>query len=294
MHQASAAKGLPIRPASVMSANLQSPLRSPARFPEIRAGQLSVRLAENQQEVSEAQRLRYRVFCQEMGARPSDEMHRLEQDFDQFDPLCDHLLVLDDSAQPAKVVGTYRLLRKQAMEQTGSFYTESEFDVSCLKDLPGEIMELGRSCVAAEYRNRVVMQLLWRGIAAYVGLYRIVLMFGCGSFPGTDPTRHAVMLSYLYHYHLAPVEMRPKALPQFYEAIDLVPKEQIDARQAFSSLPTLIKGYLRLGGAIGDGAVIDHDYNTTDVAIVVRTAMITDHYAKRYAGSLPEPEDLPF
>ena len=264
-------------------------------FEPIRAGDLVVRLALDNAEIEEAQRLRYHVFCGEIGAQSTPEMRRLERDFDEFDAVCDHLLVLDAPiGEYEKVVGTYRLLRRPAMERIGRFYSESEFDIAKIKALPSEIMELGRSCVHESHRNRVVMQLLWRGIAAYVGMYNISLMFGCASFMGTDVNKHAGMLSYLYHYHLAAEPIRPMALPGQYQDMNRVAKNQIDAKRVFASLPTLIKGYLRLGGAIGDGAVIDHAYNTTDVSVIVKTASITDQYAKRYASNLPAADDVTF
>ena len=206
------------------------------------------------------------------------------RDFDDFDPLCDHLLVIDHNrgSGPEGVVGTYRLIRRAAAARAGAFYSSHEYDIGRLIALPGEILELGRSCVDAEYRNSGTMQLLWRGIAAYVWELKIELMFGCGSLPGTDPQALALPLSYLYHNHLAPEHLRPVALPERYADMRLMPAEAIDKRQALKELPPLIKGYLRLGGYIGDGAVIDHQFNTTDVCIVVKTDQVTEKYYRHY------------
>jgi putative hemolysin len=257
----------------------------PASFDEIYAGNLAVRIARSKKEVEAAQALRYRIFYDEMGGVPSEEMRALGRDFDRFDPYCDHLLVLDYDipASEDQIVGTYRLLRRSQMQDLESFYTEDEFDISAIKDEEGEILELGRSCVAANYRNRAVMQLLWRGIAAYVVMHDVKLMFGCASFFGIDVAEHALPLSYLYHYHLAPAEIRPVAVPKHYVEMHLMSKENIDVKEAFSCLPALIKGYLRLNGYIGLGAVIDPHFNTVDVGIVVKTDLITDKYAQRYS-----------
>jgi putative hemolysin len=181
-------------------------------------------------------------------------------------------------------VGSYRLLRRSAMRQLGKFYSDGEYDISALKREKGEILELGRSCVDPRYRNRAVLQLLWRGIASYVSLHDIKLMFGCASFHGNDVKAHALGLSYLYHYHMAPEDLRITALPDQYVEMNLMPKEAINIKEAFASLPTLIKGYLRVNGFIGNGAVIDRQCNTVDVGIIVKTELVTDKYAQRYSA----------
>ena len=255
-------------------------------FDEIYAGGLAVRLARTKSEVEATQELRYRIFYEEMGGFPSKEMRVVKRDFDMFDDHCDHLLVMDyDLPAPHnQVVGTYRLLRRSVARNPGRFYSEGEFDVSAIKNETGEIMELGRSCVDARYRNRAVMQLLWRGIAAYITLHDVKLMFGCASFFGINVQEHALPLSYLYHYHTAPTTIRAVALPDQYIEMNLVPKEQIDVKEAFSALPALVKGYLRLGSHIGQGAVIDRQCNTIDVSIVVKTDRVTEKYAQRFSA----------
>ncbi|HEU5046284.1 MAG TPA: GNAT family N-acyltransferase [Rickettsiales bacterium] len=254
-------------------------------FDEIYSGRLAVRIARTKAEIESAQRLRYRVFYNEMGGVPSEEMRAIGRDFDGFDPYCDHLLVIDYDlpATESQVVGTYRLLRRSRMKDLKHFYTETEFNIAAFKDEEGEILELGRSCVDAKYRNRSVMQLLLRGIAAYVTQHDVKLMFGCASFFGTDIAKHALPLSYLYHYHLAPQEIRAKALPDQYVEMNLIPKEEIDVKKAFAGLPALIKGYLRISGYIGQGAVIDPHFNTIDVGIVVKTDLVSYKYAQRYS-----------
>lgn len=247
-------------------------------------GPLEVRLAATAAEVEAAQALRYRVFYSEMAARPTPEMAARERDFDPFDDLCDHLLVIDHSrgVGPGTVVGTYRLIRRCAAAKAGSFYSSHEYDIAPLVDYPGEILELGRSCVDAAWRGRPTMQLLWRGIAAYVSQHDIAVMFGCASLPGTDPQSLALPLSYLHCHHLAPPELRPTALANRYVDMRLMAPSAIDPRRALGRLPPLIKGYLRLGGFVGDGAVIDHQFNTTDVCIVVKTDLVTDKYSRHY------------
>ncbi len=251
---------------------------------ELRAGDIEVRLAESESEVRAAQALRYRVFYEEMAAKPTPDMSRWRRDFDSFDEYCDHLLMIDHAIGPgaAGVVGTYRLLRRSAAQRRGQFYSVDEYDISPLIAFPGEILELGRSCIAAKHRQRSVMQLMWKGIADYVLYHEIGIMFGCASFPGVDPAEHALALSYLHHQHLAPANLRPRALPQRFVEMNMMPRDRVNARLALTRLPPLIKGYLRLGGFIGDGAVIDPQFHTTDVCIVVVTDRMSGKYYRHY------------
>jgi L-ornithine Nalpha-acyltransferase len=251
---------------------------------DIPSGPLQVRLAESRADIEAAQALRYRVFFETLGARPAVEARRVRRDFDRFDERCDHLLVLDHNrgSGPEIVVGTYRLIRREPAGRLGGFYSADEFDISRLVAYPGEILELGRSCIDSAYRQRAAAQLLWSGIAAYVFHYRIDLMFGCASLPGTDASRLDVPLSYLYHFHLAAPSLRARALTDRYVEMNRLPRSTIDPLRALAGLPPLIKGYLRLGGFVGDGAVIDHDFNTTDVCIVVKTDLVTEKYSRHY------------
>ncbi|MDD3288158.1 MAG: GNAT family N-acetyltransferase [Alphaproteobacteria bacterium] len=271
---------------------------------DLTLGTLEVRLANSAEEVKNAQELRYRVFYKEMGAKPTPEMSARELDFDAFDEHCDHLLVIDNARAGNKVVGTYRLIRRPVAKKLGAFYSASEYEISALLQYPGEILELGRSCIDAGYRTGATMQILWRGLASYIFRHNITLMFGCASFPGIDPKDHAQALSYLYYHHLAPPAIRAKALPERYVDMQLLPREAFDPNTAFdnikmdprsggNNIPPLIKGYLRVGGYVGDGAVIDVDFNTTDVFITVKTELITDRYMRHYERSNKRENILP-
>lgn len=248
------------------------------------AGSMEVRLAADQAEIEAAQALRYRVFYEERSAIPVGEMAALRRDVDRYDAIADHLLVLDHSRGdgPQAVVGTYRLIRRSRADAHGGFYTAGEYDISKIVAFPGEILELGRSCVDAGYRNRPTMQLLWKGIAAFVFRYEITLMFGCASLPGTDVDALAGQLAYLHHHHLAPERLRVRALPELYVDMNRMPAAAVDAKAALAALPPLIKGYLRLGGFVGDGAVIDPQFNTVDVCIIVQTDAVTEKYYRHY------------
>lgn len=266
---------------------------------DLTAGAIQVRLAETETEVDAAQALRYRVFYDECGAKPDEETLKRKRDFDTMDPICDHLLVLDcKDPENEKVVGTYRLIRREHAKAHGSWYSQSEYNIDPLIAYQGEILELGRSCIDEEYRTGTVMNILWKGLAAYMFRYDIKLMFGCASLHGTDPEEHKIALSFMYHYHLAPPALRAKALPELYTEMNRLPAEAFDPEKAMdsmtintikldknagqNSLPPLIKGYLRVGCTIGEGAVVDDQFNTTDVLIIFKTELITDRYMRHY------------
>jgi len=267
--------------------------RGRGRIVDISSGPLQVRLAENEADIDAAQALRYRIFYESLGARAAVETMQRRRDFDRFDADCDHLLVLDHSrgTRPESVVGTYRLIRRVAAARLGGFYSAGEFDIVRFVAYPGEILELGRSCVDSAYRQRPTLQLLWSGIATYVFHYNIALMFGCASLPGTDPDALAVPLSYLYYHCLAPPGLRARALAHRYVEMRRLPFATIDPARALAGLPPLIKGYLRLGGFVGDGAVIDEDFNTTDVCVVVKTDLVTEKYSRHYVRQAKDIKD---
>ncbi|OYD83778.1 hypothetical protein CHT98_13375 (plasmid) [Azospirillum brasilense] len=253
-----------------------------------RAARLEVRLASDAHEIDAAQALRYRVFHEELGATLACQSP--SRDVDDFDAVCDHLVILDHEARGA-VVGTYRLLRRSVADRHGGFYSATEFDLAPLYSHPGELLELGRSCVDPAYRNGATMQLLWQGVAAYVLRYGVTLMFGCASLPGTNIDALAPTLAYLHRHHLAPPALRARALPDRRIALDRLSASevsgdtvvmQLDARTTVTGLPPLLKGYLRVGGHIGDGAVIDRSFNTTDVCLIVPMNQLSGKYAKHF------------
>jgi putative hemolysin len=254
------------------------------------SGALEVRLAETEHEIEQAQRLRYCVFYEEMSALPSPAMRESGRDFDKYDDVCDHLLVVDRDAhdedgQPL-VVGTYRLTREKDAMRAGGFYTSSEYDLSAmLNGLPPgtKYLELGRSCILKSYRSRPgTMQLLWKGLMAYVARFDIDLMFGCASLPGIDVSEMALPLSYLHHFHPMPEHLRVKAQPELFVNMNVLPSDRIDEREGIRSLPPMLKGYVRAGCCIGDGAVIDRQFGTTDVFIYFPVSGLDPRYKSRF------------
>ncbi len=262
---------------TVISSSLAH-VSEPSRPIYLRTGNIEIRLAESAAEVRAAQQLRWQVFYEEMKAKPNPENAKLKLDIDRYDDICDHLLVLDGDA----VVGTYRMIRRSIAVQNGGHYSAGEFNIKPLMDYRGEILEVGRSCVAPTHRTRGVMQLLWQGIAAYVFHHNITLLFGCASLPGNDPAALALPLSYLHYHHLAPPALLARALPERYIDMRRMEENTIDPRAGFASLPPLVKGYLRVGGVVGEGAVIDPEFNTIDVCMIVKRETISDRYLKHY------------
>ena len=260
-------------------------------MPDIRAerGTLILRQARGAGEIQACQRLRYRVFYEELGATPQGESAARGIDSDRFDAICDHLVVVqtEASASPGSImladgelIGTYRLLRQEVAEANGGFYTQGEFEIAPLiRAHPGlRFLELGRSCVLAPFRTKPVVELLWQGIWNYVRAHDMHVMLGCASLEGTDPAAHDLALSFLAENAAAPREWNVRALPERHVEMRRIPKDEIDQRRALKDLPPLIKGYLRLGCYIGEGAVIDHQFNTTDVLIILPVSAINARY----------------
>jgi L-ornithine Nalpha-acyltransferase len=255
-----------------------------------RLGTLEVRLARNPSEVKASQAMRYRIFVEEMKAHLPSEAMRLKLDFDAFDEICDHLLVLDRSIEgdpEDQIVGTYRLLRHEVALANSGFYSASEFCIEALLERHPEkrFMELGRSCVLPDYRTKRTVELLWQGNWAYSVRHNIDALFGCASFPGIQPEKHALALSFLAQNACAKDEWAVSARPERFCAMDLMPSEVVDARRAVASMPPLVKGYLRIGAMMGTGAVVDHAFNTTDVLIVLPLTSLSGRFLNYYGAS---------
>ena len=259
-----------------------------------RMGALEVRLAASAGEVHRAQALRYQVFYGEMAAVPDRRTQQLRRDADHFDTVCDHLIVLDHARRKRdgllrlrpEMVGTYRLLRQEVAERHGGFYSVNEYDVAPLLASKPRLrfLELGRSCVMEAYRTRRTVELLWHGIWAYVLKHRIDVMLGCASLPGADPEQLALPLTFLHHTARAPAEWRVQAHPHRYVEMNRLPASEVDGRRALRALPPLLKGYLRLGAYVGDGAVVDRQFGTTDVCVILPVERIAARYVEHYGA----------
>ncbi len=253
----------------------------------IEAGRFTVRLAEDQADVAAAQRLRYRVFVEEMGAHASPEEHEARCERDEFDPYFDHLLLIDNEAASDdpmdKVAGAYRLMTGGMARRGIGFYGASEYDLGKLVNYPRETLELGRSCVSAEHRGGAGMHLLWTGLGQYVAERNVEIMFGVASFHGADVAPLAQPLSHLHYNHLAPEDLRVRAVAEHFTAMDILPPDEVNRAEALRLIPALIKAYLRLGGFVGEGAYIDRDFNTVDVCLLMDTSRMVQRYRSFYS-----------
>lgn len=251
---------------------------------------LVLRLAADARDLRAAQRLRYEVFVDELGGDGPlvDHTERLETD--AFDPVFDHLLLIDTRRDPMAlqdVVGVYRLLPGDRLGSKGRFYSETEYDLTALRRTDRRLLELGRSCVHRDYRGGMAMFHLWNALADYVLDHGIEVLFGTASFHGTDVAALAMPLSYLHHACLAPPDLRVRAQPAQFQRMDLIAPEAIDRRAAMVATPTLIKAYLRLGGVVGDGACVDPAFNTIDVCMILDVAAMTAEQRGRLMPDRP-------
>lgn len=256
-----------------------------------RMGPLEARLAQSKSDVKRAQKLRYKVFYKDGHAIADAATMLAQRDKDSYDKICDHLMIIDHAAKPTMsgkqpVVGTYRLLQQQIAEHHGGFYTSNEFDISALMQRHRDLrfLELGRSCVLPQYRTKRTVELLWHGVWSYVRRYRFDVMIGCASFHGTDPNNLKLPLSFLHHYARAPLEWRAGAYLSHAIDMNMMAKDEIDTKAALKALPPLIKGYLRVGAFIGDGAVVDHQFGTTDVLVVMPVSAINERYLGHFGA----------
>jgi putative hemolysin len=253
----------------------------------VEAGRFTVRLAETEQDVAAAQRLRYRVFVEEMGASATPEERAARLERDEFDPYFDHLILIDNEAEAAdpldRVCGVYRLMTGAMARRGIGFYGATEYDLSKIETYPRETVEVGRSCVASDHRGGAGMHLLWTGLGQYVAERGVEIMFGVASFHGADIAPLAEPLSYLHWRHLAPEDLRVRARPEAFQRMDLLAEAQVDKAAAMRAIPALIKAYLRLGGFVGEGAYVDRDFNTVDVCLLMDTSRMVERYRAFYS-----------
>lgn len=259
------------------------------------SGNLEIRLARSPGDIEACQRLRYEVFYEEMAAKPIGDMSAKRLDYDRFDGVADHLMVIDRSGpdrsgsgrKAGQVIGTYRLIRRDIAEAHGGFYTAGEYDIAPMIARAGtgvNFLELGRSCVHKDHRNRPTINMLWHGIGHYIAAHDIDVMFGCASFSGTDPKAFAQPLSFLYHTLQTPPDYYVRALEDQFVDMNILAKDEIDERAALRLMPPLIRGYMRSGCVFGDGAVIDPQFSTVDVFVMMLMKDVEARYFHRFGA----------
>ena len=262
-------KKFALKPRALTPATQDHVAAKPVSKPKRPAFQITWATTPN--EVKEAQRLRYKVFAEEMGANLAQNSEGL--DVDEFDAYCDHLLIRDQ--ETLKVVGTYRVLPPHKAQEIGRLYSDSEFDLSRLNHLRPKMVELGRSCVHADYRSGAVIMSLWSGLAQYMQKHQYEIMLGCASIPMVDGGHFAASLyNSLSEEQMAPTENHafprlPLPLDKLNGGLDVEP-------------PPLIKGYLKLGAKICSAPAWDPDFNTADLLTMLRLSEINPRYAKHF------------
>ncbi len=242
-----------------------------------------VKIADSLKEIEAALRLRFEVFNLELheGLQSS---YKSGFDSDVYDTFCDHLIVKELST--GNIVGTYRLLRQAKAEKHIGFYSENEFDLSKFKNIPGQSLELGRSCVAKEFRSLAVINLLWTGISKYIEMHSVTNLFGCASFHTSNTKEIAAAYAYLQLYHFAPEEYKVKPLEKCAMNLPFQFLTSHDIESAYKQFPPLIKGYLRLGAMICGEPAYDKEFGTTDFLIVLNAQRISDKYKNHYNNSV--------
>lgn len=242
------------------------------------AGQYDVRLARSVAEIHAAQKLRYEVLYKESGGRITKQMLNTEREEDQWDAVAYHVVVLDRK-QDNCVVGTVRLVSNSALAEGQTFYTEHAFDLSGLFNHYDRTLELSRACVSPAGRGGAILMLIWKFTMQFIEHNNYQVLFGCASFAGTDYHQHTEILSYLYHKHLASDALMPIAKDEV-ESVAISDFKQTPGKgKERGKVPTMLRGYLKIGAKISDHAIIDPVFNTTFVAIYVDAGEMfgTDH-----------------
>lgn len=255
----------------------------------IKVRDYEVRLTRNKEERKQVRQLRYDVFVEEEGAAATEEQKNLREEYDSFDRYAEYMAVFHNG----KIVGTYRIIDRNAAEKMGGFYTESEFNISKIKKVSGNIVEMSRACVAREYRdNALVMRMLWAGLGEYVVRRQIAVLFGVASWAGKKPADSAQAISYLYYNHLSPLSLRATVIPENFAdgvnpklaRMNILPEVFVDEEDARRQMTPLIKGYLRLGATFGKGVFVDAPFNSYDVFVMLQTKNIDGAYQKHFLG----------
>jgi putative hemolysin len=249
-----------------------------AVLPVKRGDRLFVELASSRDEVREAQALRYRVFGEELGAKLQAGANGL--DVDEFDAYCQHLLVRE--ARTGQVVGCTRLLTDHQAQRIGGFYSAGEFDLGGIPDLPGRLLEVGRTCIAPQYRQGSAIAVLWSGLAGFVYLHGIDYLFGCASIPlGEEDVQAAAMMNRIRRQAMA--DQRVRVTPRTPLMTTQVPEDVLDA-----PLPALVKAYVRLGAKACGEPCRDPDFAVADVLMLLAVDDINPTYSRHFLERLAD------
>tara|TARA_Y200000002_G_scaffold28163_1_gene21128 strand:- start:42 stop:992 length:951 start_codon:yes stop_codon:yes gene_type:complete len=243
-------------------------------------GSIELRIIDDTDELMyKVKKLRYESFF--------GESDKNKYDSDEFDKSCDHLVAIDKSISDDYIVGTYRLLLKPKFVKSQKFYSQTEFNISKLtKKRSLTLLEAGRSCVHKNYRDGSVIKLLWRGLATYIVKNQVDIVFGCASFPSSNHNLFRNQLSYLKYFHSSPQYLKTKPLWNLKVNFRTIDKKLLNSNEEFRKLPPLIKAYIRVGAYVGSGAIVDKEFDTTDVLIVLETKKMLKKYSNLYLKNI--------
>jgi L-ornithine Nalpha-acyltransferase len=244
---------------------------------------LEVKVTADPKEIQEAQRLRFEVFNLEMN-KGLEASYASGLDGDEFDPICDHLIVRDLKSQ--EVVGTYRLLLGSRAKRNLGFYSEREFNLQNIKQLGGELLELGRSCARKDFRDKSLIPLMWDAIAQYVKKHRVRYLFGCGSVYTTEASEAMAYFSMLKRKYYSPETFRVYPMSEFQCEATAENLKAAEHAALFLKLPSLIKGYLRLGAVVCGPPALDREFGTADFLVLLDMHKLRQDYLCR-VGLLP-------
>ena len=251
-----------------------------SKKPSFNHGSIELKIIDDTDELMhKVKRLRYESFF--------GESDNNKYDSDEFDKSCDHLVAIDKSISDDYIVGTYRLLLKPKFVKSQKFYSQTEFNISKLtKKRSLTLLEAGRSCVHKNYRDGSVIKLLWRGLATYIVKNQVDIVFGCASFPSSNHNLFRNQLSYLKHFHSSPQYLKTKPLWNLKVKFRTIDKQLLNSNEEFRKLPPLIKAYIRVGAYVGSGAIVDKEFDTTDVLIVLETKKMLKKYSNLYLKNI--------
>ena len=255
--------------------------RNKIEFNPITFKNFTIKISQSNLEIKKAQSLRYRIFFKEKKIKRKNFKYLLQRDYDFYDKISDHLIIIDNNREVKdNVIGTYRLLRGNSAKLYKGFYTEQEFDLSNLKKnfSSKDILELGRSCVHHEYRSGIILKLLWQGISRYIKIYKIKILLGCASFNGTNPSKFKDEFSLLYESYRLPKNYNVKSL----QDNEISFRKNIKHSTVLNKLPPLIKGYLRAGGLVSENFYIDREFETIDYCVIMLTDKIISRYKNKF------------
>lgn len=242
-----------------------------------------IKITRDQSEVREAQRLRFEVFNLQM-KKGLQASYQRGLDVDDYDPLCDHLIVRD--LRSKRVVGTYRLLLGSIARRRFGFYSEKLFNLEKINSLKGEVLELGRTCAHRDCRDKALIPVMWQAIAEYVKNHQVRYLFGCASLYTADPLEVGKFFALLKGRYYAAEEFRvypvpEKAFPQLHERAKIA-----DERELFFRLPSLIKSYLRVGAILCGPPALDREFGTTDLFLLLDITKMSSEYLRRFGFSV--------